>query len=133
MQHAPLILVLEDNEQTRFVIRVMLEGAGYDVVDAAIESDAITVCGRAEQRIDLLVSDVILSSANGTDVAERIVALRPGLPILFISGYGLEDLISRGLLESDRFPSTRVSFLQKPFPPQLFLDHVESLIAGLTP
>ncbi len=83
-----------------------------------------------EQRIDLLVSDVILSSAKGTDAAERISALRPGLPILFISGYGVEDLVSRGLLDSDRFPSTRVSFLQKPFQPQLFLDHIEELIAG---
>jgi two-component system cell cycle sensor histidine kinase/response regulator CckA len=130
MPKEPVILILEDNEQARFVIRAMLENAGYGVVEAASEPEAIAVCGRMEQRIDLLVSDVILSSAKGTDAAERISALRPGLPILFISGYGVEDLVSRGLLDSDRFPSTRVSFLQKPFQPQLFLDHIEELIAG---
>jgi two-component system cell cycle sensor histidine kinase/response regulator CckA len=131
MQPAPVILILEDNEQARFVIRAMLENASYSVVEAASEPDAIAVCGRAEQRIDLLVSDVILSSAKGTDAAERISALRPGLPILFISGYGVEDLVSRGLLDPDRFPSNRVSFLQKPFQPQLFLDHIAKLITGL--
>ena len=130
MPKAPVILILEDNEQARFVIGAMLEHAVYGVVEAASEPEAIAVCGRMEQRIDLLVSDVILSSAKGTDAAERISALRPGLPILFISGYGVEDLVSRGLLDSDRFPSTRVSFLQKPFQPQLFLDHIEELIAG---
>jgi CheY-like chemotaxis protein len=130
MQQTPVILILEDNEQARFVIRAMLEDAGYGVVEAASESDAIAVCGRAEQNIDLLVSDVILSSAKGTDAAQRISALRPGLPILFISGYGIEDLVSRGLLDSDLFPSNRVSFLQKPFQPQLFLDQIEKLIAG---
>jgi CheY-like chemotaxis protein len=130
MPKEPVILILEDNEQARFVIRAMLENAGYGVVEAASEPEAIAVCGRMEQRIDLLVSDVILSSAKGTDAAERISALRPGLPILFISGYGVEDLVSRGLLDSDRFPSTRVSFLQKPFQPQLFLDHIEALIVG---
>ena len=131
MQQAPVILILEDNEQARFVIRAMLEDAGYKVVEAASEPDAIAVCGLGEQRIDLLVSDVILSSAKGTDAAERILALRPGLPILFISGYGVEDLVSRGLLDSDRFPSNCVSFLQKPFQPQLFLDHIEKLMAGV--
>lgn len=92
------------------------------------DRDAISVCGRAEQRIDLLVSDVILSGANGADVAERILDLRPGIPILFVSGYGLEDLGNRGLLDSDKLPSTRVSFLQKPFNPQLFLDRIGQLI-----
>ena len=129
MQQAFVILVLEDNEQARFVIRAMLENAGYGVVEAASEPDAFAVCERAEQKIDLLVSDVILSSASGTAAAQRISALRPGLPILFISGYSVEDLIGRGLLDADRFPSTRVSFLQKPFKPQLFLDRIEKLIA----
>jgi CheY-like chemotaxis protein len=128
MEHAPVILILEDNQQTRFVLRALLERAGYHVVEVDNDRDAISVCGRAEQRIDLLVSDVILSGANGADVAERILGLRPGIPILFVSGYGLEDLVNRGLLDSDKLPSSRVSFLQKPFNPQLFLDCIGQLI-----
>jgi CheY-like chemotaxis protein len=129
MQEEPVILILEDHERTRFVMRAVLEGAGYGVVDAANASDAIAVCEQPETKIDLLVSDVILSSAKGTEVAERISALRPDLPILFVSGYGVEDLVSRGLLESDRLG--RIAFLRKPFQSPTFLDYVEKLIAGV--
>jgi len=121
-QQAPVILLLEDHDQARFVVRSVLEREGYGVVEAMDESEALAVCGAVEQKIDLLISDVILSSARGTDVATRISALRPALPILFISGYGVEDLVSRGLLGSDRFPSAWVSFLQKPFMPETLLD-----------
>jgi FixJ family two-component response regulator len=62
-----------------------------------------------------MVSDVILSSARGTDVAQRIKSLRPALPIVFVSGFGMDDLVSRGLLELDHLSAARFSFLQKPF------------------
>ena len=67
----------------------VLEGAGYDVIDATNEDEALAICGRADQRINAMVSDVILSSASGTDVAERITLLRLSLPILFVSGFGM--------------------------------------------
>jgi CheY-like chemotaxis protein len=126
-EQRPVILLLEDHEQARFVIRAVLEGAGYGVIDATNEDDAMAICGRVDQRIDAMVSDVILSSARGTDVAQSIKSLRPALPILFVSGFGMDDLVSRGLLESDHLPSGRVSFLQKPFLPQTLLGTVERL------
>jgi CheY-like chemotaxis protein len=128
MQDVPVVLILEDHHLSRFVFRELLEQAGYGVVEVDNEWDAVTVCGSTEMRIDLLVSDVILSGANGTGVAERLLRLRPGLPILFMSGYGLVDLVNSGLLDSDRL-STRVSFLQKPFSAKLFLDDVQQLIS----
>jgi CheY-like chemotaxis protein len=78
-KQTPVVLILEDNDQARFVIRAVLENAGYKVIDVENESQAIAVCGRTEQQIDLLISDVILSSAKGTEVAQRIVSLRPAL------------------------------------------------------
>jgi two-component system cell cycle sensor histidine kinase/response regulator CckA len=115
MQHAPVILMLEDHDQARFVIRALLESKGYNVLDAKDEPEAISVCERAEQRIDLMISDVMLSTAKGADVAARVVALRPGLPVLFVSGYGLEDLASCGLFASAPYPDSPIAFLQKPF------------------
>jgi CheY-like chemotaxis protein len=69
--------------KARFVIRAFLESEGYNMLEAKDEVGAISLCERGEQRFDLMISDVILSSAKGTDVAARIVALRPALPILF--------------------------------------------------
>jgi CheY-like chemotaxis protein len=111
------------------VVRAVLEDGGFSVVEARDEAEAIIVCERANQTIDLLVSDVMLNGAKGNDVASRISALRPALPILFISGYGVEDLVIRGVLYGDQFSPGRVSFLQKPFAPQTLLDDVERLIA----
>jgi CheY-like chemotaxis protein len=79
MQQAPVILVLEDHDQARFVIRAVLEHGGFSVVEARNETEAIIVCERADQTIDLLVSDVILDGAKGNDVASRISATRPFL------------------------------------------------------
>jgi CheY-like chemotaxis protein len=78
-EQIPVILLLEDQEQARFVIRAVLEGAGYGVVDATNEDDALAICGRSDQRIDAMVSDVILSSTRGTDVAQKIKLFRPSL------------------------------------------------------
>ena len=127
-EQIPVILLLEDQEQARFVIHAVLEGAGYGVVDATNEDDALAICGRSDQRIDAMVSDVILSSTRGTDVAQKIKLFRPSLPILFVSGFGMDDLVSRGLLESDHLSAARVSFLQKPFAPQTFLAAVDRLL-----
>jgi two-component system cell cycle sensor histidine kinase/response regulator CckA len=129
MQEA-VILVLEDNDQARFVIRALLEQQGYTVVEATNEAEAIAICERAEQPIHLLISDVILSNARGTDVARRITSLRPELPIVFVSGYSPEDLEDRGWLGSEQFSDRRMVFLQKPFAPAVLLDSVKTLVAG---
>ena len=128
MQQAAVILILEDYEQARFVIRAVLEREGFSVIEATDEAEAIAVCSRAEQQIDLMISDVILSNAKGTDVAARIVMLRPTLPILFVSGYEREDLPSGGLLGSAHYPDAGIVFLQKPFPPDVLIEHVEKLL-----
>jgi CheY-like chemotaxis protein len=128
MQSAPVVLILEDHDQARFVMRAVLESEGYAVVEATNEMEAIAVCERTEQRIDLLISDVILSSAKGTDVAARISALRPTTPILFMSGFALEDLVSRGLVDGDQFEASRVLFLQKPFAPKTLIESIRQLL-----
>jgi two-component system cell cycle sensor histidine kinase/response regulator CckA len=124
---APAVLILDDFDQSRFVIRAVLEGAGYSVLEAANETEALAACEQMEQPLDLLISDVLLREAYGTEIAIRIVALRPQMPILFISGYSIEDLADRGLLDTNQ-SAAKIAFLQKPFDPEQLLIKVRELI-----
>jgi CheY-like chemotaxis protein len=122
----PVILILDDFDQARFVIRAVLEGASYSVLEAANETEALAACEQTEQPLDLLISDVLLREAYGTEIAIRIAALRPQMPILFISGYSV-DLADRGLLEANQ-SEAKIAFLQKPFDPEQLLTKVRELI-----
>ena len=124
---APAVLILDDFDQSRFVIRAVLEGAGYNVLEAANGTDALAACEQMEQPLDLLISDVLLREAYGTEIAIRIAALRPQMPILFISGYSVEDLTDRGLLEANQ-SAAKIAFLQKPFDPEQLLIKVREMI-----
>ena len=121
-----VILVLEDFEQSRFVVRAVLEDAGYSVLEAATGSEALAICEQPEQRIDLLISDVLLGDIHGTEIAVQIAALRPQMPILFISGFPIEEVHSRGLLKSKQV--TALAFLQKPFDPDQLLAKVREFV-----
>ena len=122
---ARVILILEDFEQARFAIRAVLESAGYNVIEAADESEALAACEQSELRIDLLISDVLLGEAYGTEVAIRLAALRPHMPILFISGYPIEDVPNYSLRASNE--KAAIEFLQKPFDPDQLLSKVRDL------
>ena len=124
---APAVLILDDFDQSRFVIRAVLEGAGYNVLEAANGTEALAACEQMEQPLDLLISDVLLREAYGTEIAIRIAALRPQMPILFISGYSVEDLTDRGLLEANQ-SAAKIAFLQKPFDPEQLLTKVREMI-----
>jgi two-component system cell cycle sensor histidine kinase/response regulator CckA len=102
------VLLVEDNDAVRGLVREMLEDRGYEVVAAAGPREALQAAAELES-IDLLVTDVVMPELNGRQLAERLVADRPGLRVLFISGYTDDAMIARGVLESD------VLFLQKPF------------------
>lgn len=120
-----VILVLEDFEQCRFVIRAVLEDAGFSVLEAANEPEALAACEQPQQRIDLLISDILLQDEYGTEIAVQIAFLRPQMPILFISGYSIEEVHSRGLLNSKQ---AAIEFLQKPFDPEQLLAKVRELM-----
>ena len=124
---APAVLILDDFDQSRFVIRAVLEGAGYNVLEAANGTEALAACEQMEQPLDLLISDVLLREAYGTEIAIRIAALRPQMPILFISGYSVEDLTDRGLLEANQ-SAAKIAFLQKPFDPEQLLIKVREML-----
>ena len=103
------ILVAEDEEAVRLLIVRLLEADGYTVLGARNGRLALELAREHAGRIDLLVSDVIMPELGGRELARGLRELRPGVRVLYISGYTSKEVDRRGLLEED------AAFLQKPF------------------
>jgi signal transduction histidine kinase/ActR/RegA family two-component response regulator len=103
------VLLVEDEAAVRDVTRAQLESLGYRVLACANAAEALVVAGSHRARLDLLLTDVVMPGMNGRELAERLSASRPGLRVLYCSGYG-EDVIARhGVVEPG------VQLLQKPY------------------
>jgi len=103
------VLVVEDERCVLALTRAMLERLGYKVLAAGGKDEAFRLVGEHGDAIDLLLTDVVMPEMDGKELSERILALRPGLKRLFMSGYS-EDVIARqGILEEG------VKFVSKPF------------------
>ena len=81
------ILLVDDQKSVRKLIRTCLQQAGYAIVEAGSGSEALSLFHQYETRIALVVSDVQMPEMSGVDLAERLLRLRPRLPILFVSGH----------------------------------------------
>lgn len=103
------ILIVEDNDAVLEMIAEGLRHWGYNVLTTTTPTAALRQVEQAADAIDLLLTDVILSEANGPALARQISALRPGLPVLYMSGHPTHLLRQRGLLPE------RVHLLRKPF------------------
>jgi PAS domain S-box-containing protein len=103
------ILLVEDEEAVRSLARHVLQTCGYTVLEAAQGDEAVRLAETHQGAIHLLVSDVVMPGTSGRRLAERIVALKPGIKVLFMSGYTDDALVRRGILASE------IAFLQKPF------------------
>ena len=127
---AGTILVLEDDESSRFVLRTVLESAGFSVLESMAPEAAIAICEDHQGPLQLMVADVVLRRPQGPETVTRIRELRPGLPILFISGYPLRELENRGLLDQLMIGERNARFLRKPFTAALLLTAVRQLIVN---
>jgi PAS domain S-box-containing protein len=108
-QGSETILVVEDDPGVRELVCMMLTSKGYTVLTVQHPSDAESVCQSHSGNIHLLLTDMILPGASGREIAQRVGALRPGIKVLYMSGYTDDALIrDHGLDES-------FAFLQKPF------------------
>jgi signal transduction histidine kinase/ActR/RegA family two-component response regulator len=104
------ILVAEDDDAVRVVVVEVLREFGYAILEAREGREAIALAA-GHPAIDLLLSDVVMPGMSGKELHEHLRAVRPGLPVLYISGYTDEAIVHHGILE----PGTE--FLQKPFNP----------------
>jgi CheY-like chemotaxis protein len=122
------VLLLDDNASATFVLRSVMEFNGYSVLESSSPEQAILVAAEHPGPIDLLISDVILGTTSGAESLRRIRELRPGLPVLFVSGYPLQELLHRELLDGEEMASTRTAFLQKPFTAGALMSSVRQLL-----
>ena len=119
------ILVVEDEAAVREVAATMLQELGYRVVEAADGEEALRLFGQHGPSIDLVLTDVVLSGrVRGRDIADQIAALRPGLPVLYMSGYTENSIVHHGRLDPG------VALLAKPFSRTQLARKVSELLAA---
>jgi PAS domain S-box-containing protein len=116
------ILLVEDEEGVRKFVRSMLEKQGYTVLAAANTDEALAIAAQNQDAIELLLTDVIMPQMNGTELAERIQAWKPGLNVLFMSGY-----TDRAMRLQDRL-AKNAAFIQKPFTPNALAEKVRGIL-----
>ncbi|HLM99825.1 MAG TPA: response regulator [Bryobacteraceae bacterium] len=116
------ILLVEDDEAVRRLVRRTLEKQGYQLLVAASGTEALEIVQGHPGRIHLVISDVVMPQMGGRQLAERLQALRPKIRVLFVSGYTENSILSRGnLVEGE-------AFLQKPFTPLALARRVRELL-----
>jgi CheY-like chemotaxis protein len=118
------ILVTEDEEGVRGVVRAFLQGKGYTVLEARDGVEALEVYSKHHDRIHLLVTDLVMPRMGGLELAQRLTRSNPGLKVLYMSGYSDRAVSSQGVLE----PGTM--FLQKPFSTDKLAQFVRRLLDG---
>jgi PAS domain S-box-containing protein len=117
-----VVLLVEDEDNIRRPAVEMLESRGYTVLAAPDAEQALAISERFKESIHLLVTDVIMPGLSGSQLAERLLARRPGLQVLYMSGYPEDAIAHHGILD----PHKR--FLQKPFAPSLLLRTVREML-----
>jgi PAS domain S-box-containing protein len=116
------ILLVEDDERVRGFAASVLKSSGYTVLEARDGGEAEAINRRTGGKIDLLLIDVIMPGATGVEVAQRIREQRPGIKVLFMTGYSEDTHPWQGL------PRVNGAILQKPFTPRALAAEVRSVL-----
>jgi PAS domain S-box-containing protein len=103
------ILLAEDSTLLRVLTCALLENNGYEVIAAENGIEAVKLAERCDRPIHLLLTDVVMPGMSGRELADRLAVKRPGMRVLYMSGYTNDAIVHHGVLEPGLF------FLQKPF------------------
>jgi CheY-like chemotaxis protein len=117
------ILLVEDEDQVRAVARAILQRNGYKVIEMRAAAEALVYCQSSPEPISLLLTDVVMPQMSGPELGRQLVAVRPTLKVLCMSGY-TDDNVVRHVLH------THIAFLQKPFTSQTLTRKVREVLDG---
>jgi len=118
------VLVVEDQDAVREFASTVLARCGFRVLQASNGPDAIALAERYPETIHLLLTDVVLPLMNGRALADKLTTARPGIKVLYVSGYAEETIGHHGVLDSG------LSYLPKPFSPDQLAIKVREVLAA---
>jgi len=116
------VLIVEDDESARELMRKALAPHGYSILEARDVWDALTIARSRSAPIDLLLTDIVMPDMNGPQLAQHIVTMHPKVRVLYVSGFPQASIIGSSTV------SERVSFLPKPFVPGALLASVREAL-----
>jgi CheY-like chemotaxis protein len=116
------ILLVEDAEQLRRLAKHVLELSHYTVLDSQSPAHALEVARAHDGKIDLLLTDVVMPGMSGPEVAASLNLERPGVPVLYMSGYTDDAIVHHGVLDAG------TQFIQKPFTPKALVRRVHETL-----
>ncbi len=103
------VLLVEDDEGVRVPAVMTLERLGYKVLSAPTWNEVASFAEKYEEKIDLLLTDVVMPGINGRELADRLSAIHPEMKVLFTSGYAQNVIVQHGMLEEN------INFIGKPY------------------
>ena len=121
------LLLVEDEGSVRELLRELLESAGYSVLEASRPAEALELARSHPAPIQLLITDVVMPEMTGPELARHLAQIRPGLRMLFLSGYTEGVVVDKGLLGDG------ANFLQKPFTTDALEAKVREVLNGPAP
>jgi CheY-like chemotaxis protein len=116
------ILVAEDDPEVRSMIRLVLTGNGYHVMEAVDGEDALTLLSRQNGSVHLLLLDVIMPKKNGKEVYDAVRATDPHIKVIFMSGYTADIIDKKGILDQS------LNFIAKPIAPMELLHLIREVL-----
>ena len=117
------VLLVEDEEPVRETSARLLRRAGYTVIEASNGVAALTAFEQEQERVDVIVTDMVMPEMGGREFARKVRAIDPELPIVFVSGYTDDDELRKSGLDDRSF------FIEKPFTPEQLLARLREAVA----
>lgn len=116
------VLLVEDEDGVRAITRHVLKLCGYDVLEASNGEEALKLVARTQRTFQLVLTDVVMPGIGGRSLVEKLVADRPEIKVLYLSGYTDDAVVRHGILHE------QVNFLQKPFTPLALAKKVRAVL-----